>query len=439
VKRLPRITRILGPGFAPLLLATVVHVAAAQTRTFDADALPVLTATRQARIGHTDDPKLGFSRIGRVDVDRDGQVYVYDVQSFNIRVFARDGQYVRAIGGRGSGPGEFSSRSGIQGLGVAGDSIWTFESGNRRVNVFRRDGTVVSATTLGGGNPGIPIHNGAVGIISPAFRRSDGTFVGAVEPISPSGGDFESRVLGGRPNQVASSDTVRAPILLYTAGKAKLDTIGWSPLPPDDVPTSPPVYSRGADGRSHFGIIREVGGVVYTVPGKPWVHYLHEPLPNGTVIVNRLPATSDRPSTFEVVRFDLAGTLKERLRFTYRPRRYDGPVLDSLAMRAATKNGELNREAFRAVRSAIQFPEFQSPVFAVWVASDGALWVRREWDGSARHRWIVIDPDGSVRGSVSLPSNASFRASRGDVVIMEEPDSDGIPWLVRYQIAPRKG
>jgi hypothetical protein len=34
-----------------------------------------------------------------------------------------------------------------------------------------------------------------------------------------------------------------------------------------------------------------VNGVVYTVPDKPWVHYLHEPTPNGTVIVHRLPAT----------------------------------------------------------------------------------------------------------------------------------------------------
>jgi hypothetical protein len=416
------------------LAASVALSAAAQTRTFDADVLPALGATRQARIGHADDPKLGFNRIGMVDVDRDGQVYVYDVQAFNIRVFARDGQYVRAIGRRGSGPGEFSTRFGIQGLGIIGDSIWTYESGNRRVNVFRRDGTVVSATAIAGNSPAIPIHNGTVGIISPAFRRSDGKFISAVEPIAPSGGDFESRALGGRRNQRAPSDTVRAPILLYTPGDPRLDTIGWSPLPPDDVPKSPPVSSRGADGRAHFGIIREVNGVVYTVPDKPWVHYLHEPTPNGTVIVNRLPATSDRPSTFEIVRFDLAGTLTQRLRFTYRPRRYEGRVLDSLAARAATKNGEVNREAFRAVRSAMHFPEFQSPVFAVWVASDGALWVRREWDGSARHRWIIIDPNGTVRGTVVLPSNATFRASRGDAVIMEEPDENGIPWLVRYRI-----
>jgi hypothetical protein len=430
-----RITWMRGAGFVALLLAMIASAGMAQVRTVDADRLPSLVARAEARIGHADDPKLSFNRIGAVDIDRDGNTYVYDVQTYNVRVFARDGKLVRAIGGRGSGPGEFSTRFGIQGFGIAGDSIWTFESGNLRVNVFRRDGTVVSATTLAGVSPAIPIHNGAVAIISPGFRRSDGAFVSAAEPVAPSGGNFESRALGDRPNQVKPSDTVRAPILLFKTGNARLDTIGWSPIPPDDVPTVPPVLSRGADGRTHYGIIREVDGVVYTVPGKPWVHYLHEPLPDGTVIVNRLPATSDGPATFEVVRFDLAGKLTQRLRFTYKPRRYEGPVLDSLAMRAATKNGETNMAAFRAVRAAMQFPEFQSPVFAVLVASDGALWVRREWDGSARHRWIVIDPAGTVRGGVSLPSNATFRAARGDVVVMEEPDSDGIPWLVRYRMA----
>jgi hypothetical protein len=180
----------------------------------------------------------------------------------------------------------------------------------------------------------------------------------------------------------------------------------------------------------------QVGGVSYTVPGTPWVRFLHVSLADGTAIVNRPPATSERPATFDLVRFDLAGKIAHRVQFTYKPRRYDGPVLDSLAMREVTRKGEPNITAMRAVRSAMSFPEFQAPVYAVWAANDGALWLRREWDASASHRWIVVARSGAVRGIVALPSAARPVWASGNVVVAEEPDDAGVPWLVRYQIQP---
>jgi hypothetical protein len=32
----------------------------------------------EMRLGSVDDPEVGFSRIGRVDVDRDGQIYMFE-------------------------------------------------------------------------------------------------------------------------------------------------------------------------------------------------------------------------------------------------------------------------------------------------------------------------------------------------------------------------
>src|SRR5688572_7409503 len=118
------------------LFAALSSAAAAQVRIVDADALPRVALVREQRIGHADDPKLSFNRVRHVEVGRDGRMYVYDSQTANIRVFARDGSLIQTIGGPGSGPGEFSARFGPAAFGMLGDSLWSFETLGTRVNVF---------------------------------------------------------------------------------------------------------------------------------------------------------------------------------------------------------------------------------------------------------------------------------------------------------------
>lgn len=47
-----------------------------------------------------------FSQISGIDVDREGNIYLIDALSAHIRVFDKDGQYLRTIGRKGQGPGE---------------------------------------------------------------------------------------------------------------------------------------------------------------------------------------------------------------------------------------------------------------------------------------------------------------------------------------------
>src|SRR6185436_18121690 len=63
-----------------------------QGATIDADALRVLTVREVLRIGNANDPSGGFSAILAVDVDRDGQLYVYDSKDKHIKVFATSGR-----------------------------------------------------------------------------------------------------------------------------------------------------------------------------------------------------------------------------------------------------------------------------------------------------------------------------------------------------------
>ncbi len=49
-----------------------------------------------------------------IDVDEDGNIYVLDRKAIHIKVFNSCGKFVRTIGKKGQGPGEFETPSGIR-------------------------------------------------------------------------------------------------------------------------------------------------------------------------------------------------------------------------------------------------------------------------------------------------------------------------------------
>ncbi len=110
--------------------------------------VPEWTATAFVRIGGTgglsaDARPDEFGRIRAVAVGANGAIYVADAQSTEIRMFATDGTFVRAIGREGRGPGEMASAYGV---GWVGDTLATLDPGNARVNLYTPDGAPVGHT-----------------------------------------------------------------------------------------------------------------------------------------------------------------------------------------------------------------------------------------------------------------------------------------------------
>lgn len=79
-----------------------------------------------------------FGRIEGIIADREGAVFVADGVGPAIAVFAANGRFLRKLGRKGSGPGEFR---GLHGLVWLGDTLVALDYGNARLALLARDGT----------------------------------------------------------------------------------------------------------------------------------------------------------------------------------------------------------------------------------------------------------------------------------------------------------
>jgi len=393
------------------------------------DALPQLVAQAGQRIGDFDDPSVGFSRVGGVDVDRDGNVYVGEAMVPEIRVYGTDGGLLRRIGRRGAGPGEFE---GMPRFGVVGDTVWALTYGPDRITLFDREGTLLSARRADA--VVVPLPE-AYAYVEPWTMRPDGLFAGNLMRIAFS---HNSQGTGVEP-----TDSIPVPFVLFAATGAVLDTLGWAPRPP------PRMWHPPEPGERQPKFI-DVGGRRRVVPAPrpalPW--WL--PLADGYVLVDAPQATSPEDGTITVTRFGLSGDTVYARALHYRPIRYTSADLDSIAAWGARGEGRGMLPFYtpgapvpddweviaHRLRDMMDFPEFKAPLEYPWLAQDGSVWLRLPGEDVNSVRWVVLDPEGTPRGELELPANVSIQWSRGDAFWAVQPDESDVPWVVRFEIGP---
>ena len=104
------------------------------------------TLREVSRIGMIEGPpEYLLGEVLTFTVGPDGSLFVADRGT--LRHYDADGTYVRTIARRGEGPGEMTS---VGGLDISADGlVAALDRGNRRVNVFSSDGTLVREIRLG--------------------------------------------------------------------------------------------------------------------------------------------------------------------------------------------------------------------------------------------------------------------------------------------------
>lgn len=100
----------------------------------------------EARFGESEDPDTSFAELTAFAVDDAGNVYGLDMKDSKVKVFDKEGGFLRGIGKKGQGPGELEMPSGIQ--IIPGPKLVVEDALARRLATFTLDGTFIENVSL---------------------------------------------------------------------------------------------------------------------------------------------------------------------------------------------------------------------------------------------------------------------------------------------------
>lgn len=336
-----------------------------------------------------------FGLISSVAVDQNGYIYATDRQGATVWTFGPGGEHLGRIGKQGEGPGEFDAPTGL-GIDPEGRLVVR--------DVYRI--TRFSANASGLLNTQPETFEGPTYAHWTSLRSSR----------------FDTAGVLFYPGYEFSEDgEVRPFAIRYSSAGEVLDTLH---LPPEETttPRIPFVRLRGGDGR----LLRGLEHVPFAAL-PVW-----DVTPEGTVIsgsgaeyhLRETDATGKAIQVFERVvlaerippqeRSDSLVALRERLDSVPVP-------LDDV---------ERLTDAVRQLQLPTTYPLYA----AVYVGSEGKVWVRR-WIpvGLSRTIFDVFDRDGTFRVSVVLPETVLVEPTpvlslSGIVAVVRDPltDEDGL-------------
>jgi hypothetical protein len=354
--------------------------------TWSAGPEPVLSI---GSLDGVDDALYGVSGLDRLS---DGTWVVANRGLSELRLFDAEGAFVRAIGGPGEGPGEFTALSAV--FVLPGDSLLTWDFQRRRATVFDPDGEVARAfapATPDGGRPASPVG------------RFDGGGL-----LLDGGSSFGSGGPGSTDGELAR----------------------------------PPARTLIGDEE---GVVRaelaETGGSqMWLVSNESFTSVRSVPFAKGrgyAALPDRAVIGVTEHAEFRV--WNLDGTEVARWRVDVEP----SPVTDGDWQRARDLELGVIEDENQRRETAEFFDEVprpdRQPVWESVVASnDGELWVERfrapGVEGPAM--WWVFDADGVVERAVHLPADLDVRWIEGDLVVGTTRDELDVEYVRAWRVAP---
>jgi hypothetical protein len=350
--------------------------------------------------------------VSDIAVGGDGTIYVYDQQVPVIRVYDANGKFVRNIGRKGQGPGEFGASSG---LAIASDGrVLQWDTGNWRINVFSPAGVSLASWPVMGNGTG---------------SSSGGIIVDAAGTI------HVRRLEFGR------GTTTTMWIRMNPNGTVR-DTLRM----PATVPSLPLLQAKTQQSSSTVPM-PYASSIVYTLS------------PTGSVVVTN-------SGRYEI-EFQRDGKSVARFARTMAPVRVTSAERAAARKYAETKLRQTDPNwAWAGADIPDTKPFFGFPI----VALDGRIWllqsahlgdlytepstinnggsvgrgggappVRNETPTSQikPKRYDVFESDGKFLGQVELPGGVSPRVSRGDLLWDSVVGDDDVIYVKRFRIVWR--
>jgi hypothetical protein len=361
-----------------------------------------LNARVDLRIGSVDGENTALSMVGSIAASREGTVFVALPQEARLRVFDASGRFVRTIGGKGDGPGEFRSLSR---MGWLADTLWVHDHQQRRVSFFRRSGEFITS------------------VLMADMVRPDG--ITMISGVLQNGRVLAIGILSS--DQMATNAPRTVPVVFANRDGTNVMEIARIGLGKFTVVTNRQGRATGLMSNKHVSLAFGDETIVRSAPEGAHV----------TVVV-RPAATSSGKAKYRVTRYAPSGAVMWVREFDYTPQRVSTKHVDSLL---ALMSGSLVRSgdypsaaaAVSGLRSQLPIPKFYAPVSDAHVGSDGSLWLRGPVLGSGPVEWTVLGPDGVRRRTVRIPPGVELKAIGESVAWGVEEDENGVPYVVRLR------
>ena len=339
---------------------------------------------------------LAFTREPSLRVDAMGRVYVRGGQEAAVTVLDSDGGFVRTIGGKGEGPGEFVA---IGATGFVGDTLWLQNWPMLHTSFFDSTGMHLK-TEADHGPP----------TTGPQTLRTSIPLAGGQGFYIPAAGKH-------------GKTRVRLPMTVGSRSDEARDTLSFE----FDV----------TDMR-----IAGVGVFYYSAAVTPPIHRI-DPEGNGVVVADWVP---ERPETVTIRHFDEYGRLTRESTIGAELHPIPPDVKREFieeGMKKAKGPYESARQSGRKVpsslRAAVQegllLPDYYAPVESMLLTRSGRIWLRETTTADAHGgQWVVLDPGGEAF-RVTAPQGAVFRAVDGGRVWATRTNDLDVPFIVLYELA----
>ncbi len=370
---------------------------------FAAESLDVIRPAVRATVAPIADSTADLSGvIAGVTLTSDGRIVLADARTSSLALFDSSGAFVRLLGQRGEGPGEFQGITAV--TREWGDTIAVVDLHyGRRLTRVTNDGVFVGRDLL-------PLDT------SSALRRATPAMIGQ-----------ERRAIG-----YLQKGTLLAYI--RTAFTRIAPAPGQSRLHHDTLVLQSLNVATGDVqqlGMVPYGTVYE-----YTTAGRllwsDWAPFA----PRGWVAVGENGYFYGRADRYEIGVFTPNGIPKRFVRMCLGPVIVDSKLRDAhkrrMIERAEAQYKALSEEALDAAPQRTTGPFFEG------LLADRSGWI---WIGDVTlpgdpHRWLVVDPSGVVRAMVALEPGVRLAEVGSTHLLGIRTDGDDLQTVVIYDWQP---
>jgi hypothetical protein len=303
-----------------------------------------------------------------------GAIIVANRGSNEIREFDASGRYVRSLGRKGAGPGEFQNLSWTGWLD--GDTIVGYDPPNRRLTVFAPDGSVARTVTL-------PLPN------TSSFPEVAGILANGSVLAYPGFDRVFSR--GERRDTIA--------YMIYPPDGSRADTLG-SYAGPERFFHILPDFALTMDvpfGRNAYAAARG----------------------------NHVVLGSSDALALDV--HDGDGALLRRIRIVIPPLPVSSAEAEAQRDSAIAAFPERMRDAYREMQELAPRRETHPAFTALALDDDGRIWVRLPATTAApAAQWLILSSTGAPVGRLSIGAGLEIEEVGRDYVLIRSTDADGV-------------